>query len=182
MKCSGCKRESSVREEICPRCGTPAKRRILSVLLAVCCGLIGTMLVVGAAAAITRWLVKREVPPVALSESTLPASTLPAIISAPEAPSPLPNNATNPGTCLEFLSLKGFYDESSSKISGHLKNNCERSFRYVHIRFKILDSARNIVGAATAEVTQLQIGGTRPFIAQGVVAGKTFELDQVTGL
>ena len=182
MKCSGCRRESSVREEICHRCGTPAKRRILFVLLAVCCGLIGTMLVVAAAAAITSRLVKREVPAVTRSESRLPASTFPAIISASEVPSPVPNNATDPGTCLEFLSLKGSYDDSLSKISGNLKNNCERSFQYVQIRFKILDSAHNMVGTATAEVSQLKIGGTRPFIAQGVVGGKTFELDQVTGL
>jgi hypothetical protein len=140
------------------------------------------MLVVGAVAAITRRLVKREVPPAAPSEATLPAGIVPGIISASEEPGPLPNNATNPGTCLEFLSMKGFYDESSSKITGDLKNNCERNFQYIHIRFKILDSAHNLVGTATGEVNQLQIGGTRPFMAHGVVAGKTFELDQVTGL
>jgi hypothetical protein len=182
MKCSVCKRETSEEEEFCPRCGTAAKRRMLPVVLAVCCALIAAALVVGAVTVITRLIVKRVEPPQAPVETMIPAVVAPAAGILEPPPPPLPTYANDPATCLEFISPKGFYDLSSSNVTGSLKNNCERSFRYVHIRFKIFDADHNQVGTAAGDVSHLQAGGTYQFLAHGVVTGTRFELDQVTGL
>jgi hypothetical protein len=79
-------------------------------------------------------------------------------------------------------SPNGFYDQSSSNVTGGLKNNCGRTFRSVPVRFKIFDPEHNQVGVASGDVTHIRLGGTSQFMAHGFVSGRTFELDLVTGL
>jgi hypothetical protein len=79
-------------------------------------------------------------------------------------------------------SPNGFYDQSSSNVTGGLKNNCGRTFRSVPVRFKIFDPEHNQVGVASGDVTHLKPGETSQFMAHGFVSGKTFELDLVTRL
>jgi hypothetical protein len=165
-------------EKVCARCGTAAKTGWLPIVGGVCCVLILAALVVGAVTKITLRIVKKPELPEVSSQATVP----PVVAGVPEGPSPLPNNANDPASCLEFLSTQGSSDQSTSSVSGELKNNCPRSFRRIHIRFKIFDAGHTQVGLASGDVTHVQPGATSRFIARGSVAGRTFELDQVTGL
>jgi hypothetical protein len=105
--------------------------------------------------------------------SSLVKSSLPASVNAHE-------RSTDPAVCLELLSKEGNVDQYSTTITGSIKNNCGRKFRYVQITFKLFDDSGNVVGTALANQNDLDIDETWTFKAHGFAVCNRFRMSQIT--
>ena len=81
---------------------------------------------------------------------------------------------------MELLSKTGSVDENSSTVTGSIKNNCGRKFRYVEITFKLFDASGNVVGTALANQNNLDVGETWKFKAFGLATSRRYQLDEIT--
>jgi hypothetical protein len=86
-----------------------------------------------------------------------------------------------PAQCLDFVSqTHGEVNEYSTKISGVIKNNCGRDFRYVQVSFKLFDSSGATVGIAFTNLVGLAKGETWQFQARGFTPSVHFRFDDIT--
>jgi hypothetical protein len=86
-----------------------------------------------------------------------------------------------PAQCLDFVSqTHGEVSEYSTKISGVIKNNCGRDFRYVQVSFKLFDSSGETVGIAFTNLVGLAKGETWQFQARGFTPSVHFRVDDIT--
>jgi hypothetical protein len=89
-----------------------------------------------------------------------------------------PQVRLQPAECLDFVAkARGVVDEYSTKITGAIKNNCGRDFRYVQVSFKLLDSSGATVGRAFANIAGLSEGETWKFQAHGFTPAVRFDTD-----
>lgn len=92
-----------------------------------------------------------------------------------------PPGLLNPAQCLDFVSKPyGSVNEYSTKISGAIKNNCRRDFRYVKVSFKLFDSSGTTVGIAFANLAGLPDGETWRFQAEGFTPSVHYRVDEIT--
>jgi hypothetical protein len=104
--------------------------------------------------------------------STSTTKTLPA-------PQTLQANL-KPAQCLDFVSQpRGEVNEYSTRISGVIKNNCGRDFRYVQVSFKLFDSSGSTVGIAFTNLAGLANGDAWRFQAQGFTPAVRFRVDEI---
>lgn len=87
-------------------------------------------------------------------------------------------DATKP---LQLIDSSGTYNASSTTITGRVRNNTGRTFRYAQITFSLFDSDGTRVGTALANINDLGPGEIWKFRAIGLVASKSFALGSVTG-
>jgi hypothetical protein len=86
-----------------------------------------------------------------------------------------------PAQCLDFVSPpQGEVNEYSTRISGVIKNNCGRDFRFVQVSFKLYDSSGSAVGIAFTNLAGLAGGDAWRFQAQGFTPSVRFRFDQIT--
>ncbi len=105
-----------------------------------------------------------------------PGRTIPT--KAPPASKVLP---PSPAQCLDFVSqTRGEVNEYSTKISGVIKNNCGRDFRYVQVSFQLFDSSGATVGIAFTNMVGLAKGETWQFQARGFTPSVHFRVDDIT--
>jgi len=99
---------------------------------------------------------------------------------APPAPKIEPARL-EPAQCLDFVSPpQGEVNEYSTRISGVIKNNCGRDFRFVQVSFKLYDSSGSAVGIAFTNLAGLAGGDAWKFQAQGFTPAVRFRFDQIT--
>ena len=98
---------------------------------------------------------------------------------APPAPQIEPARL-EPAQCLDFVSPpQGEVNEYSTRISGVIKNNCGRDFRFVQVSFKLYDSSGSAVGIAFTNMAGLAGGEAWRFQAQGFTPAVRFRFDQI---
>jgi hypothetical protein len=91
-----------------------------------------------------------------------------------------PIKSSDPRVCLQFVSKdQGDGDENSIKITGSLKNNCGRNFRYIQIRYKLFDRSGAVVGTAFTNLASLANGEIWKFQAHAFVHATNFRLDDI---
>ncbi len=162
MTCPKCKTSNPQVSKFCGTCGSQIKRK-RSPILVGCLGFFGVIVVLGM---LGSFINKGALPP-------SPRSSLPASVTAHE-------RSTDPAVCLELLSKEGSVDEYSTTITGSIKNNCGRKFRYVQITFKLFDASGSVVGTALANQNDLDLDETWKFKAHGFAVCKTFRMTEIT--
>ena len=66
---------------------------------------------------------------------------------------------------LEVTDLNMTTDQFSTKITGKVINNTDKTYSYVHVTFSLYDSEGALIGTALANVTNLEGGGVWKFEA-----------------
>jgi Double zinc ribbon len=164
--CPKCKTPIPNCSKFCSHCGSTLKRRVAPVVLMGCFGLI---LLMGVFALILQIVFR-----------TVPASTSVTASGGPSSRVPVPERSSDPAVCLELLSKHGSVDEYSTTITGTIKNDCGRRFRYVQVTFKLFDASGDVVGTALANQNDLEFGETWKFKAHAFTACRRFSNGTVT--
>jgi hypothetical protein len=115
------------------------------------------------------------------------------ILSATKKPELSPSTPIDPGPGnyksqepqkpdLELLTKSGEYDDYSFKITGKIRNNTSKTYRYVQVMFKLFDSEGNQIGTALANIAGLDPNTTWKYEAFAAKpAARTYRLDGITG-
>jgi hypothetical protein len=101
------------------------------------------------------------------------------VIVAVNAPHP-PRNARTQST-LELLGDAGTTDRYSTTITGRVRNNSPKTYRYAQITFKLYNKAGEQVGSALANVNGLEGNGTWAFKAVGLHPSDKYVLNEISG-
>ena len=114
-------------------------------------------------------------------------SILLAIHATSEQPTPstersLSNPIPPEKPCLELVKHRGILDsDHTGKIVGTVRNNCDRSYRYVEVEFKLTDSEGAVTGTAMTNVTALGPREDWKFEAIALNAYARYQLVHVKG-
>lgn len=82
---------------------------------------------------------------------------------------------------LEVSDLEMTTDSISTKITGKLTNNTDKTYSYVQVTFSLYDSEGALLGTALANVTNLEGGGVWKFEAIGVETNvASYKLTDIT--
>lgn len=135
------------------------------ILLYIALGLAGII-------AIGLMLPKPPQPP-ANARSNAPAGT-PAAQETVASPPQKPD--------LELIDSKGTRTDISTEVTGRVRNNSGKSYRYVQVVFNLFNEQDEQVGTAMANTTGLAPGTVWRFRAVGLTPdGARFKLDKITG-
>ena len=127
-ECPKCNALSPVSNQFCGKCGAAMHRKSSSAAAIVLLGLVCTLLYVMVGNRGTE-----------SSPSAPPSARTPSVVES------------QPKECLAILNRSGSYNEYSTTITGSIKNNCGRRFRYVSITFKLKGSSGESVGNSGAQ-------------------------------
>lgn len=87
----------------------------------------------------------------------------------------------DPAKPLQLLEHSGGYTEFATTVTGRVRNNTDRRFRYVQITFALYDTAGNQVGTALANIAGLEPGAIWKFKAVGLTPATRFKLSELEG-
>lgn len=82
---------------------------------------------------------------------------------------------------LEVSELEMTTDDFSTKITGKLTNNTDKTYSYVQLTFSLYDSEDALLGTALANVNNLEGGGVWKFEAIGIESNvASYKLTDIT--
>lgn len=87
----------------------------------------------------------------------------------------------DPTKSLQLLDHSGSYVQSMTTVTGRVRNNTDRRFRYVQITFALYDAEGNQVGTALANIADLEPRAIWKFRAVGFTPATRFKLSGLEG-
>lgn len=174
MNCKKCGSEVANDAKHCTNCGASletkkSKARFGCLVLAVVLFLVGLIgIIVDSPKQSTTLPVSQQKPTPEVRKVDAPAVVT-------------PRRSSDLNVCMELVKHSGEVGDFAITITGSLKNNCGKSFRYIQVIYKIYDSDGSTTGSALANMNNLGDGETWKFKAISTSRGTRFKLDQITG-
>jgi hypothetical protein len=102
--------------------------------------------------------------------------------SRSEPTSAASSQKAKPKADLELLDASGAIKPFTTEITGRIRNNRSRKYRYAQVTFNVFDSKDQQVGTALANINGLEPGAVWKFKAVYMGSeGSKYRLDEITG-